>query len=816
MTEPSPGRLWLFRILAAVLGPLMVLGVLEMGLRLSGYGYPTDFWRPVPGRDAVVVNPAFGWRFFPPSLARRPVPSDLPVPKPAGSYRIFVLGGSAAMGIPDPAFGFGRMLQAMLEDAFPETEFEVVNAAMTAINSHVVLPIARDAGRLEPDLFVVYMGNNEVVGPWGAGTVLKERTPSLLSIRASVALQGTRTGQGMAALAKRWTGGGDGPTGWRGMGLFLEHRLAADDPALALVEDHFRRNLEGIVAAGRSAGARVIVATPAVDLKDTPPFASLHRRDLPEEDRERFAGLLRTAKALAAGGDWESAAESLDTLLALDDRYAEARFLRGRAAFALGDHGAARRHLEAARDLDALRFRADSRLQGAVREVVADLGDDGVELLDAAEVFARASTGGAPGGEWFWEHVHLRPEGSHLLAAAVFGEVVNALPEAIRRGRRPSPASLERCAARLALGPFDRHRQVADIHALMAKEPFTFQWAHGSRRRTAALVVESLADAGTSPEGLRRSRRGYAEALARYPEDLALRGSYAALLRAAGEPTAAARELQRLLERIPRDPTWLTDLGLAHLEAGDFDGAESALRRAEAVDPHSPDLPFNLGILEIRRDRLEEAAEHFRRALDRDPGHVASRLDLAEALEQLGRTSEALEAYRTAASVAPEDPEARRRYGVALSAGGDPAAAAVEHRAALALERSHAPTHYNLGIALERLGDLGGAAKSYRTALRYDPGLSQARDNLGELYNGRGAELARGGDLAAAVEAFKRAAEIRPDHAPTRYNLANALGLAGQVDDGVSELRRALQLARVSGPPELVVELESRLRALGR
>ena len=41
---------------------------------------------------------------------------------------------------------------------------------MAAINSHVVLPIAKDAARYEPDLFVVYLGNNEVIGPFSVGS----------------------------------------------------------------------------------------------------------------------------------------------------------------------------------------------------------------------------------------------------------------------------------------------------------------------------------------------------------------------------------------------------------------------------------------------------------------------------------------------------------------------------------------------------------------------------------------------------------------------------------------------------------------------
>ena len=36
---------------------------------------------------------------------------------------------------------------------------------MTAIDSHVTVEIARDCTAHQPDLFIVYLGNNEVVGP---------------------------------------------------------------------------------------------------------------------------------------------------------------------------------------------------------------------------------------------------------------------------------------------------------------------------------------------------------------------------------------------------------------------------------------------------------------------------------------------------------------------------------------------------------------------------------------------------------------------------------------------------------------------------
>src|SRR5439155_3900184 len=115
--------------------------------------------------------------------------------KPPCIIRIFIFGESAAFGDPQPRFGLSRMLETMLELRYPAKKFEVVNAAMTGINSHVIRPLARDCVPAHADVWVIYMGNNEVVGPFGAGTVFGNQATPLPLIHALLALKSTRTGQ---------------------------------------------------------------------------------------------------------------------------------------------------------------------------------------------------------------------------------------------------------------------------------------------------------------------------------------------------------------------------------------------------------------------------------------------------------------------------------------------------------------------------------------------------------------------------------------------------------------------------------------------
>ena len=100
--EPAAKRVsWKFRIAAALLVPTVLLVILEVFLRLVGYGYSPAFFLKgtVEGKSVFYDNQKFGWHFFTPAAARTPRPVTLAADKKA--IRVFVLGESAAMGDPD-------------------------------------------------------------------------------------------------------------------------------------------------------------------------------------------------------------------------------------------------------------------------------------------------------------------------------------------------------------------------------------------------------------------------------------------------------------------------------------------------------------------------------------------------------------------------------------------------------------------------------------------------------------------------------------------------------------------------------------------
>src|ERR1041385_4213534 len=140
---PTDGKhRWAKRLAASVLAPTLVLAVVEITLHVFGCGYSTSFFQETGDGKTLTTNRKFAWQFYPRQSATIPTPIVFPKQKPLGTKRIFILGESAAAGTPDPAFGFARMLDLMLQDAYPSNHCEVLNVAMRGIDSHIIRQIA--------------------------------------------------------------------------------------------------------------------------------------------------------------------------------------------------------------------------------------------------------------------------------------------------------------------------------------------------------------------------------------------------------------------------------------------------------------------------------------------------------------------------------------------------------------------------------------------------------------------------------------------------------------------------------------------------
>jgi tetratricopeptide (TPR) repeat protein len=530
----SGWRVWTLRIAIGVFVPLLLLALIEAGLRIFGVGYPTGVTVPctIKGRPASCYNLFFTAQFFPPGMIKTPQMYAIPAEKPPGTFRIVVLGESAAMGDPEPAFGFSRYLEVMLGERYPSMKFEIVNTGSVAINSHVVLPIAKGLAKYRPDLFIIYSGNNEVVGPYGPGTALTSAGMSLPIIRGSICYRSTRIGQLLTQV-------GTPKKDWGGMAMFLDKQVRASSPLMQYAYANFEHNLRDTIAVARDSGAKVIVSTVATNLMDCAPFGSLHREDLGADALRSWSSLVQQGAERENAGSYAEALKLYLAAASIDSQYAELEFRIARTLEALGDPSAAREHFLRARDLDTLRFRADSKINDINRSVAHSFPSVG--LVDADAIFAKESPNGVTGSELIYEHVHLTPHGSYLLARAMFLQIANQLPSdaghPLQAEDVPSQAECERL---LAFTKFDRSRVTAEMLRRLQEPPFTNQLNHSDQILRLMMKAE---DADENPDD---TAAQYQWALTRRPDDRVLHFNYGVFLNqynaaAAAEQFSAAR-----------------------------------------------------------------------------------------------------------------------------------------------------------------------------------------------------------------------------------------------------------------------------------
>ncbi len=680
---PPRKRQWLLRLALALGAPVLAIAILEGLLRLVGYGYDPSFL--VQDREDgryVHENYQFAWRFFPQALARTPQPIRVLEKKPAETIRVIVFGGSAAMGDPQPAFGLARQLECLLTNRYADRKFEVINAAMTAINSHVVLPIAKDCRRLDADVWVVYMGNNEVPGPFGGGTVFGAQAPPLTVIRSGLAFKRTRLGQWMTSILSRK--GNHVPENWGGMEMFLNQQVPHTSPKLQTVYENFESNVRDLLAVADQAGVSLILSTVAVNLKDSPPFAS---------------------------GATSDAAVN-----------AEAQFQLGREK--LARRASPETHFHQARDLDTLRFRADSKLNEIVRKL-----DGEVHVVDAEQHFAELSDHGVPGDEWFHEHVHFNFQGNYQLSRLIAEAVATVTALDLTNGEWFTE---DACAAWLGHTLFHQKMGLEETQRRLQVPPFAGQTGAADRAKALASRIASLNKRMTPQEGM-AAAQSFEEAIVDRPQDWYLRQQYAFLLASANQHEKALEQWQAVVKVIPHDPASVYELGSAYNRMKQRQKAEETLRQAIALRERHPKAWNSLGICLSHQNDFTGSYDAFAQAVAYDPGYAEAYVNWGLVLANRGNHDLAQAKYRSALKANPHYYPAYQHLGESLNkANAFEEAAEVYGKLVEHLPNS-ANARINLAFARMKLGDHEAAITLLQEAIQLEPNNTTARKYLEQL-----------------------------------------------------------------------------------
>lgn len=766
------------KVALAVLVPVVFVVAIEGCLRIFGFGYPSQVF--LENEGTVRNNPAFTFRYFPWSMARPMLPVKFAAEKPEGTIRIFVLGGSAAQGFPGSEFGIGRQLELMLEKAYPNRKFEVINGAITAINSHVVLQIARSCLQYKPDFLVLYLGNNEVVGPYGPGTVLAEFSRNLTFIRANTLLKSTRIFQflSLAMRAHKPTSGG-----WRGMQMFLQNAVPLNDPRLQLSYRHFEANLRDILKLSKSNDCTAILSTIGVNLFDQPPFASVNDTILAGMQRERWEKYFHEGSDRFAAGEFREAISSLVAANQIDDGYAESYYMLGRCYLEQGEEELAREAIEKSRDLDTLRFRSDSNINAIIRKVAIDGSVEYAELVDSARVLADhpKSVQGIPGDAFFYDHVHLSFLGNNVVAKAFAKEIINRIGDV-----RIDFPDVEETARQLAFTQWDQFGLLELLaNSLLNKPPFTNQLDYVRRqglRKRRIVRLSRVLDSG----GMNSVTETYKEALVRRPKDRHLKFRYGLLLGRIGDRTGASDVLRALIAEYPHDREARMALSSIASEKGEFTEARRHLQAALESNPYSIEVRTEFMHFLYKQMKFSEAERYGAELVIDHPEDPETRFGYGLVLKKVGKIDRAIEQFRKAVQIDSGHVEARKQIILIFRGEGNFDTAIVEAEKWIKVEAIRARGHDMLADLLRERKQYREAAAHYEYAIKLDPDFVVARSKYVQL-------MARQKRINTAIRLLRQQVRVDP-HILEGYSvLGLALDIAGRKSEAAETLREGLE-----------------------
>lgn len=384
-------RTLVFKIISVAV-PFCFLAVLECGLRLFHYGYDLSLFIEYPhDKNYLYLNPDASKRYF---INQKNATTGNVEPflkaKPAGTRRIFILGESTAIGYPYFHNGsFHRWLQYRLAHTFPDQHFEIVNLALTAVNSYTVLGFARELVDYQPDAVLIYAGHNEYYGAMGVGSTEQFGSDPAL-VNAMLRLRPLKIMQ----LAANWyqkvqqLGAGNKPEndGTRMQRMVAEQQIPFQSALYRRGVAQFRSNMGQVLDVLEQHGVPVFISNLVSNEADLKPFFSFPSKNaqFPEDYK---------ANAIS-------------------------NYNRGKQEYIRGNTLAARQYFSRARDLDGLRFRAPAEFNAIIHQLAGSHSN--TYLVDTQGAFEAHSPGGIVGKDLILEHVHPDLKGYALMSDAFY------------------------------------------------------------------------------------------------------------------------------------------------------------------------------------------------------------------------------------------------------------------------------------------------------------------------------------------------------------------------------------------------------------
>ncbi|MFZ1292400.1 MAG: tetratricopeptide repeat protein [Melioribacteraceae bacterium] len=389
----TPKKKLYFNIILVII-PFFLILTLELSLRIFKYGETIPLFVSTPTETSKYygINFNIAQRYFTSS-------DDFPTPrkdlflkvKPKNCYRIFILGGSTAAGYPyGNNLTFSRILNKRLSDLFPQLHIEIINTAMSAINTYTQLDFMDEILEHQPDAILIYSGHNEFYGAlgvasmesfgkhrWLVKTILFLKNFKIFSL-AKDAIQ---------KVTKLFISENSDKLQNNSSSTLME-RIVADkliplnsnDYELGKIQ--FEENLNEIFEKANDAGVKILISELVSNLHDNKPFGSIEDEFGNSADKEYSQALTFENKGMLSE--------------------AKTAFYK-------------------AKDLDPIRFRAPEDFNKIIEKIALRYD---AKLVPMKDYFEEKSPNKIIGNSLILEHLHPNIDGYFLMAEAFFYEIL--------------------------------------------------------------------------------------------------------------------------------------------------------------------------------------------------------------------------------------------------------------------------------------------------------------------------------------------------------------------------------------------------------
>lgn len=367
--------------------PLLILAGLEGACRLVKFYSPARFPTYFDGQILEGLGSAKGR-------------------KEGGEYRIFILGSSAAFGVPDPRYSIAAWLRKSFPHLIPDRDVKVVNFAWPGKASRHVLEAARVALAYRPHLFILYCGNNEYLTSNRLFVDFPFYSADLRAYYSSLFYR--FISNRFEQLRNKLTLGR-----WESQERTYREEVLAkkvyktsvvDEEAAERILSHYEKNIRAILRLAQKHGIDATLLTVPSNVRDFAPYASSHRRSLNAEQLQTWEKYFKDGQRLEKEGKIEAALRHYERARAIDPTYAEVQYRLAVCYERLGRYAEAKKGYEDALDYDRMCLRAQPRLNKILRKIAGDHPE--VLLIDFAGLLEKSAPAGILSQEFFHDTVH--------------------------------------------------------------------------------------------------------------------------------------------------------------------------------------------------------------------------------------------------------------------------------------------------------------------------------------------------------------------------------------------------------------------------